>query len=235
MVTRHIVAMGGGGFSREPENPLMDDFILGLTGKAEPKVCSVPTAQGDADSYLLRFYQAFAARRCRPTHLGLFHRTVDDIRRFVLEQDVIYVAGGNTANLLAVWRVHGLDSVLREAWDAGIVLCGTSAGALCWFSAGVTDSFGTALAPLHDGLGFLPGSHCPHYDGDRRRRPSYHRFVAEGLPAGVAADDGCGLHFVGTELVEVVTSQQGAQAYRVAPAGNGDGVTEIPLLARFLG
>jgi len=133
----------------------------------------------------------------------------------VLSQDVVYVGGGNTVNMLAVWRAHGLDTILRAAWEAGVILCGTSAGALCWFEGGTTDSMGTGLAPLHDGLGFLPGSFCPHYDSELERRPTYRKFVADGLPGGYAADDGVGLHFQGTQLVEAVSSRPAAQAFQV--------------------
>ncbi len=234
MPERRIVALGGGGFSMEPDNPLLDDYILGLTGRARPRVCFVPTASGDADGYVARFYRAFARRGCLATHLPLFQREAADLRAVILDQDAVYVGGGNTVNMLAIWRAHGLDRVLREAWEAGVVLCGISAGALCWFEAGITDSFGPDLAPLRDGLAFLPGSHCPHYDGEPRRRPTYHRCVAEGLPAGVAADDGCALHFEGTTLVDVVASRPAARAYRVERSDR-DGVTETPLPARFLG
>lgn len=229
---KQIVALGGGGFSMEPENPLLDDFILRLTGKARPRVCFVPTASGDAAGYVQRFDAAFPADRAEASCLTLFPRTIADLRAFVLSQDVLYVGGGNTANMLAVWRVHGLDRVLREAWDAGVILCGVSAGALCWFEGGSTDSFGSGVAPLHDGLGFLPGSVCPHYDGEPERRPTYPQFVAAGLPDGYGLDDGAGLHFVGTELVEAISSRPEARAYRVEQK---DGtVGEIPLATRFL-
>jgi dipeptidase E len=228
-----IVALGGGGFSTEPDNARLDDYVLGLASRPRPRVCFVPTASGDADSYVVRFYRAFPVGRCEPTHLGLFSRTVRDLRAFVLGQDVVYVGGGNTASLLAVWRVHGLDRVLREAWERGVVLCGVSAGALCWFEGGVTDSFGPDLTPLPDGLGLLPGSHCPHYDSEPRRRPAYHQLIAAGLPGGLAADDGVGLHFVGPDLAHVVSSRPAARAYRVE---SRDGrVEETPLPTRHLG
>jgi dipeptidase E len=178
---RRIVAMGGGGFSMEPENPLLDEFVLSLARRARPRVCFVATASGDADGYVASFYRAFAALDCRPSDLGLFDRRVGDLRAFVLEQDVVYVGGGNTASLLAVWRAHGLDAVLAEAWAAGVVLCGISAGMNCWFRQSVTDSFDVAtLAPLLDGLGLLAGSACPHYDGEEQRRPTYRRLVGPG-------------------------------------------------------
>jgi dipeptidase E len=231
MPERHIVAMGGGGFLMEA-TPLLDDYALALSGAAEPKVCFLATASGDAAADIAAFHAAFPPGRARATHLSLFRRDGRDPRSHLLAQDVVYVAGGNTVNLLAVWRAHGVDAALREAWDAGVVLCGMSAGALCWFEAGVTDSYGP-LRALHDGLGLLPGSHCPHYDGEAERRPTYRRAVADGLPAGIAADDGCALHFAGTDLVEAVSSRPEARAYRVEPGS--EGVRETPIGARYLG
>ena len=231
-MTKHIIALGGGGFSMEPE-PLLDDFILSLTGKPKPRVCFVPTASGDAPGYVVRFYQGFPAARAEASWLSLFPRTEPNLRAFMLAQDVIYVGGGSTVNMLAFWRAHSLDTILREAWGSGIILCGVSAGALCWFESGSTDSFGSGLSPLKDCLGFLPGSFCPHYDGESLRRSTYHQFIADGLPDGFAADDGAALHFAGTELVEAISSQPNARAYRVERQGNG--VTETPLATRFLG
>lgn len=225
--------MGGGGFSDEPEHPRLDDFILGLTGKPRPRVCFVPTASGDSDGYVKRFYEAFPPERAEASHLALFRRTVVDLRAFVLSQDVVYVGGGNTVSLLAVWRAHGLDVILREAWETGVVLCGLSAGGLCWFEGGSTDSLGNGLTPLRDGLGLLPSSFCPHYDTEPEQRPSYQRYVAEGLADGYAADDGAALHFVGTDFVEAVGSRREACAYRVE--GGSRGCSETLLPTRFLG
>src|SRR5262249_8289020 len=148
------------------------------------------------------------------SHLRLFTMPNRDPREHLLAQDVIYVGGGSTANMLAVWRVHGLDGILREAWENGTVLAGVSAGANCWFESSVTDSF-RPLRALADGLGFLPGSCCPHFDGEPERRPTYLRLVADGYLPGLACDDGVAAHFVGTELREAVSSQPGARAYRV--------------------
>lgn len=225
--------MGGGGFSMEPDNPLLDDYVLTLTQHARPRVCFVPTASGDADSYLLRFYQAFATKECVATHLPLFRREFADLCSFLCDQHVIYVGGGNTVNMLAIWRAHGVDVALREAWERGVVLCGLSAGSLCWFDEGITDSFGSGLQPLEDGLGFLAGSHCPHFDGEAERRPAYHEAVERGMSAGYAADDGAALHFVGSDLSEVVSSRAQAAAYRVECV---DGVVrETRLPVRHLG
>lgn len=228
-----IVALGGGGFSTEPDNPLLDDYVLSVAGRPRPKVCFVGTASGDSEVYRLRFYESFARKNCLPTHLPLFDRKANDLRSFVRGQDVIYVGGGNTANLLAVWRVHGLDLILRDAAEQGVLLCGISAGSICWFEAGVTDSFGPELMPLRDGLGFVPGSNCPHYDAEPQRRPAYQRLVSIGLPAGYAADDGCALHFVGGQLQRIVTSRPEARAYRVEL--NDNHVVETPLQSQYLG
>jgi dipeptidase E len=228
---RHVVALGGGGFTTG-DDPGLDDFVLRLTGRVRPRVCFLATAQGDAPSYVVDFYDAFR-ERAEPSHLELFGRPRRDLRDFLLAQDAIYVGGGNTANMLAVWRVHGVDEVLREAWERGVVLAGMSAGSICWFEAGVTDSFGDELAPMRC-LGFLPGSNCPHYDSEAGRRPTYLRLVGSGeLPAGLAADDGIGLHFAGAELAEAVSARPAAQAYRVERAESG--AVETPITLRRLG
>ena len=217
-----IVAIGGGSCGLEPENRALDDFLLGLTGKERPRVCHVPTAGGDAPESLVRFYSAYTSDRCVPSHLALFHRTVRDLRSFLLSQDMIFVGGGNTAAMLAIWRQHGVDAILGEAWEQGVLLCGVSAGANCWFEACSTDSFGLDLDPLNDGLGFLAGSFCPHYDGEARRRPTLRDFVTEGrLPDGWAADNHAALRFEATRLVEAVASKPAARAYRVSKAADG--------------
>lgn len=211
---RQIIALGGGGFSMEPDNLTLDRYILAQARTAEPAVAFIPTASGDAAPYIVNFYTAFASLRCRPSHLAFFSRT-PDLRAYLLAQDVIYVGGGNTKSMLAVWREWGLPELLREAWAAGIVLAGVSAGAICWFEQGVTDSFADKLRPLTC-LGLLPGSCCPHYDGEVERRPSYHQLVQTGaINDGFAIDDGAALHFVGTHVHGVVASRPKAAAYRV--------------------
>jgi dipeptidase E len=233
---RRIVAMGGGGFSMEPDNPMLDEFVLSLARSSRPRVCFLPTASGDADSDTMSFYRAFAARECRPGDLRLFDRSVLDLESFILAQDVIYVGGGNTANLLAVWRTHGIDRVLRRAWEEGVVLCGLSAGMNCWFTQSLTDSFGVSrLVPLYDGLGLLPGSSCPHYDGEAQRRPTFHRLISAGeLTDGWAADDGAALVFEGETLSEVVASRPEAAGYRVTKTTDSE-VTEQRIPTRYLG
>lgn len=234
-----IVAMGGGGFSMEPDNPLLDDFILSLVSKTPAKICFIPTASADSPQYLVKFYRAFSGRAIA-TDLTLFdppavprHPSLtSQIASFVAEQDIFYVGGGNTANLLAMWRTHGVDGVLCEAWYTGKILCGISAGMICWFRDGLTDSFG-GLAPLGDGLGFIEASACPHYDDEPERPAAYRQAISNGMVSGYAADDGAALHFRGTKLVEVVSSRANASAYRVELI---DGrVTETKLTTRFLG
>ncbi len=228
--------MGGGGFSMEADNPLLDEFVLASSRAPErPRVCFLPTASGDSERYVTLFYRAFSRLDCRPSDLQLFVRTVSDLNSFLLSQDVIYVGGGNTANLLAVWRVHGVDRILRRAWEEGVLLCGLSAGMNCWFESSVTDSFDLSrLFGLHDGLGLVPGSACPHYDGEDQRRPMYRQLVASGeLEAGWAADDGAAIVFEGEEVREVVASRPEAQAYRVECSS--EGLSESRLAARYLG
>jgi dipeptidase E len=217
LVPGRILAMGG-------HSPRFQDAILELAG---PRVCFVPTASGDEAWQLVRFYESIA-HRAEASHVSFNPWPRDDLREHVLAQDAIYVSGGNTANALAIWRVHGFDQVLREAWERGILLCGWSAGMICWFEASVTDSFGPQLEGMRDGLGFLPGSACPHYDGEERRRLVYKELVANGFPPGYAADDGAALHFLGTELREVIAVSEGARAYRVEPG------SETPLDSRVL-
>lgn len=217
MSTRHIVALGGGGFSME-ESPVLDDYVLGLARNARPKICFVATASGDNENYIVRFYRRFNRADCTPTHLELFRRTVADLADLAKSQDIIYVGGGNTANMLAIWRLHGFDEALRQASASGTVLAGISAGSICWFEAGVSDSFGGQLTSL-EGLGLLSGSNCPHYDGEAARRPGYHRLIQGGIPAGIATDDGAALHFTDGQLHRVVSSRPNARAYRVHLAG----------------
>lgn len=226
---KQIIALGGGGFSMEPDNPLLDLYILEQSPKETPKICFIPTASGDADSYIARFYDFFEQQNCEPTHLSLFKPPTQALEEFVLSQDILYVGGGNTKNLLALWREWGLDRIIEKAWNQGVVLAGISAGSICWFEQGVTDSYGDELHPLAC-LGFLPGSNCPHYDGETHRRPTFQRLLKEGqIKPGLAADDGVALHFIEQDLHSVVSSRPDAKAYRV-----GEGY-EHELEIRFLG
>lgn len=228
---RQIIALGGGGFSMEPENPTIDLYILEQAQHSKPKVCFLPTASGDSNRYVVNFYAAFSQLDCHLSHLALFKRT-PDIRSYLLDQDVIYVGGGNTKSMLALWKEWDIIDVLREAWDKGVVLTGISAGAICWFQQGITDSFAGNLQTL-DCLGFLTGSCCPHYDGEAERRPAYHELLLGGkiLP-GYAIDDGAALHFAGEELHRIVASRPKAHAYRVQLVN--DRVEEQTLAAEYL-
>jgi dipeptidase E len=212
MADRQIVAMGGLG--DEGETGVLIRHVLDLTGKERPRVCLVPTATAEKPEFIVRFYEELN-RFAECSHISFFPWPPDGLRELVLEQDTLFVSGGNTANMLAIWRAHGFDQIIREAWEQGVVLAGSSAGMICWFEAGVTDSFGPQLDGMRDGLGFLPGSACPHYDGEERRRPVYQELVANGFPAGIAADDAVALHYVGTELREVLTTRANSRAYRV--------------------
>ncbi|MGV9236457.1 Type 1 glutamine amidotransferase-like domain-containing protein [Streptomyces nigra] len=228
------LALLGGGFSTDDDG-VLDDWLLGLVDAARPRICFVPTASGDAPGYIERFVAAFDDRPVQAEVLPLFRRTLDDeaLRTFLLSQDIVYVGGGNTANLLAVWRAHGVDRLLREAYDRGVLLCGISAGANCWAEGSHTDSFGP-LTHLADGLGLLPGSVCPHYDGEPGRRPSYRAAVAGGaLPPGWAVEDGVGALFTEGRLTEAVTRAPRAGLYRVEPDGEG-GATERAVPCRPL-
>ncbi len=217
-----------GGLSWEDaELRLLEDYFLGLAGREQPRMLFVPTAVGDGAEHTLWAYTQLGDR-ARVSHVPFFPWPPSGLRELVLEQDVIYVSGGNTANALAIWRVHGFDAILREAWEAGVVLAGWSAGMICWFEAGVTDSFGPQLEGMRDGLGFLPGSACPHYDGEAERRPVYTKLVAEGFPPGLAADDGVALRFESTDLAEAVSVRPNARAYRVGAEG------EEPIEPRLL-
>ena len=231
------MVVGGGAFGTESDRGPLEELWLELAraiqGHERPRVCLIPTATGD-DAGLIEHFHATFETVARTAHLGLFDRTVEDIGSFLLEQDAIYVSGGNTASLLAVWRAHGVDEALRAAHRNGVLLSGRSAGGLCWFEGGTTDSFGPMLRPLTGGLGLIPGSHCPHYDGELERRPTYHALVGSGaLPAGLAVDDFAAAIFDGPDLVEVVAAEPGRTAYRVEIV-DGE-VVETALPARVLG
>jgi peptidase E len=234
-VRRQIVAFGGGGFSMEAGNPLLDDYVLDLARerRERPRVCFLPTASGDADHYIVRFYRAFTSDRCEPSHVSLFRRDggTADPAGHLKEQDLVYVGGGNVISLLGVLRAHGLDHALRDAWRAGVVMCGLSAGSLCWFSEGVTAYHGDPSRI--DGIGMLPCSNSVHYDGERGRDRAYRRFLLDGMPPGYAVEDGAALHFVGERLARVVSSRPGARAYRMRACGGR--VVRNPLASRYLG
>jgi dipeptidase E len=222
--------MGGGGFTAGVADPALDELVLRLTGTPRPRLCLLPTAGGDSEYQIRRFYETYRDRLCEPSHISLFRlgRKPVPLREHLLAQDAIYVGGGSMVNLLAIWRAQGLDTILREAWEQGVVLAGLSAGSMCWFEWGVTTSSGAPqTAP---GLGFLPGSNSVHHDSEPARRPVYYEAVRTGaIPPGWAVDDAAALIFHDTDLAEVVTARKLARAYEVTPTG------ERALPARGLG
>jgi dipeptidase E len=210
-----IFAMGGGGFTMEPDNPALDDFILSLAPSPEPRILFLPTASGDPTAQITAFHERYGDRACRPAVLSLFrlHGSDRALRDILLDQDILYIGGGSMRNLLAIWTAHELDRLLVEAWERGIVLAGLSAGAMCWFEGGVTRSSGPP-APIA-GLGLLRGSLTVHADGEPERLPVWLEAVRSGaLPGGWAVDDGVGLLFRGETLERVVASRPGAEAVR---------------------
>jgi len=228
-----IIAMGGGALPAELDNLRLVGYFLRQTGKKNPKVCFIGTAGGDAESYRLRFYAGFGRFGCRTSDLPLFARTPRNLESFVLAHDAIFVGGGNTRSMLAVWRDWGLDGHLRTAWERGILLGGVSAGAICWFEQGITDSVAGPLTSI-DGLGWLPGSCCPHYDSEPLRRPSFRRMVSNGtVVEGVAADDFAALHYVDGKLLRAVSGRRGAGAYRLKRSGARAIEKRLPLKRLF--
>jgi peptidase E len=227
--------MGGGGFSTGASDDSLDEYVLGLARqRREPRICLLPTAGGDAQEQIVRFHAAFDDRRCVTSHVALFRLGQEPIslREHLLAQDIIYVGGGSMLNMLAIWRAHELDVVMRESWEAGVVLCGLSAGSTCWFEGGITSSTGR-LAPA-PGLGLLRGSNCVHYHDEPERRPAFLAAIREGaLPAGYGVDDGVGLLFDGEELSDVVSSRRVAGAVRVRRDDDGE-PAETPVTLRRL-
>ncbi|MFD8528858.1 Type 1 glutamine amidotransferase-like domain-containing protein [Streptosporangium canum] len=236
----HILAIGGGSFRHSKRHGFIEAsallrYALDLTGQDRPKLGLLATATGDDSDWLLKMYGAFRDWDVEISHLTVFPMpNVEDPREWILSQDVIYVSGGSVANLAALWRLHGLDEAFEEAWRAGVVLSGQSAGALCWHVGGNTDSFGPTLRTWSDGLGLLPYSCGVHYNSESQRRTLLHESVASGeLPGGYAADEGVALHYVGTEFIQAVTVDPEGYAYRIEHDGT-DGVKEFRIEPRLL-
>jgi len=223
-----------GGNPRGPGEGALERYLLDVCGVDNPRVCFVPTASGDSESSITMFYERFPSSVCRPVHFTVFRPPAIPLAEALGDADIIYVGGGSTANMLTVWRLHGIDTMLRAAHDRGAVLTGSSAGANCWFQASVTDSFGNELAALQDGLGLLPGSFCPHYDSEPQRRPVYRQLITDGvMTRGYAAEDAVAFHFRDAGLVEVVSARPDAAGYDVA-AVDGD-LVERELPTRLIG
>lgn len=217
---RHIVTLGGGGFHNGEDAPALNRYILNLSRRPNPKICLIPTAYGDSELFTDRFDHTFAQYECRPFHLSFFRDPQPDWRAHLADADIIYVTGGNTRAMLAIWREWGLHDIIRDLYDQGTVLAGGSAGAICWFEQGHTDSNGLPLTPL-DCLGWLKGSCSPHYNGEPARRPSYLDFVGDGtLSDGYAIEDGVALHFIDEQFDQAINWREGKQAYRVSQRDN---------------
>ena len=190
---KQIIAIGGGGFGRTPGEGLIEKYILDQSEKDVPNICFIPTATGDNEAYKVNYYSTFSKLECSPSHLDFFKRT-PDLKELILKQDVIFVGGGNTKSMLAVWKDWGLDLLLKEAYEKGIIMSGVSAGAICWFDQGITDSWAEDLKVM-DCLGFIEGACCPHYDEEPQRKPSLNKFITEKvLKSCYAVDGGCALH-----------------------------------------
>jgi dipeptidase E len=235
MEVRRILALGGHDFTSRPPDRAVCELLLRLAGErsaGRPRICILPTASGDTSEQIGRFYAAFGERPCEPTDVSLFRlgRRPLALRDHLLAQDLIYVGGGSLLNLLAVWEAHDIASILSLAWRQGTVLAGQSAGAMCWFEAGITKSSGRPRAAA--GLGLLGGSLCVHYNNEPERRAAYLDAVADGMPSGYGLDDYAGLLWEGDGAPAALTARRGARAYRVS--GRGEGVAESPLPARFL-
>jgi peptidase E len=214
-IKRQVIAMGGGGFSMEPENPLLDQYVIKQACKTRPSVCFLPHATDDAVRYTFKFFKAFTQLDVKPTHLSLFSPETADLESFLMEQDVIYVGGGNTKSMVALWREWNLDKFLHKAYENGTVLAGISAGANCWFEQCSTDSLPGQFTVLSC-LGIIRGSFCPHYDGESERRPSLHKLLSEDkIKSGYAADDGAAAHFIDGEFACAVSSRPHARVYKV--------------------
>jgi len=215
---KQIIAMGGGGFTMEPGNPLLDEYILNQASKKKPHICFLPTASGDYSVYIRDFYDYFSSRSCLPSHLALSEPHTTDFESYILEQDVIYVGGGHTTRMLTLWKNCGLDIILKKAWEQGILLAGVSAGAACWFQGALTDSVPGKLSG-EKCLGLLKGSFCAHYDNPGRR-PAFHRLIrTRVLPNGIGVDNFAALHFVDQQIIQVIGSRSGASAYTVRKEG----------------
>jgi dipeptidase E len=230
---RRILALGGHDFDRRVGNDAICDLIVELAESPRPRICLLPTASGDPEDQIARFRRAFAERDCLPEAISLFRlgESPVDLRRSLLGQDVIYAGGGSMLNLLAIWRAHGLDQILGECWEEGVLICGQSAGAMIWFQGGITSSQGEPAVAA--GLGLLPGSACVHYLSEPVRRRCFLRAIADGeLEAGLGLEDQTGALFEDTELVETISAREGAEVWGATL--DGAGVIETELDSRRL-
>ena len=229
---RQIVALGGGMFSMEPDNGLLDKYILDLVPKERPKICFMGTASHDGKEYLDMFHNFFKNQQCEPSHLSLTHPP-KDIEAFIMDKDIIHVGGGNTTLIIDTWKKFGVDKIMKKAWEDGIILTGMSAGAICWFDDGITNPSPGVLTRLPC-LGLLNGSFCPHYDDRAELKSAFHKLILEGvIEEGFGVEDGAAVHFVGNEPIRVVTSRPGVTAYKVRKIRNK--IVETAMKPVYLG
>ena len=216
---KQIIAIGGGGFGRTPGEGLIEKYILDQSEKDVPNICFIPTATGDNEAYKVNYYSTFSKLDCSPSHLDFFKRT-PDLKEFILKQDIIFVGGGNTKSMLAVWKDWGLDLVLKEAYEKGVIMSGVSAGAICWFDQGITDSWAEDLKVM-DCLGFIEGACCPHYDEEPQRKPSLNKFITEKvLKSCYAVDGGCALHIEDEKEFKSVVFSENKNSFLVEMKDN---------------
>ena len=216
---KQIIAIGGGGFGRTPGEGLIEKYILDQSEKDIPNICFIPTATGDNEAYKVNYYSTFSKLDCSPSHLDFFKRT-PDLKELILKQDVIFVGGGNTKSMLAVWKDWGLDLLLKEAYDKGVIMSGVSAGAICWFDQGITDSWAEDLKVM-DCLGFIEGACCPHYDEEPQRKPSLNKFITEKvLKSCYAVDGGCALHIEDEKEFKSVVFSENKNSFLVEMKDN---------------
>ena len=222
---KHIVAIGGGGFGRNSSSSLVEKYLLNLTGKDLPKICFLPTATGDNDTYIVRFYSIFTMLNCMPTHIEFFKRTTD-IKQHLMKQDVVFVGGGNTKSMLAIWNDWGMSEILKEAYNEGVVMSGVSAGAICWFTNGITDSWDNQLKILPC-LDFIRGTCCPHYDEEPSRNPYVKKLLyEESVDNVISIEGGSAMHFVNGEPYKNVSFDNKKNTYKVYLSNNNDVVEE---------
>ena len=225
-IEKNIVAIGGGGFGRTVKDLRIEEYILSLSNKEKPNICFIPTATGDNDSYKVNYYDVFTKLNCNPTHIDFFKRTMD-LSSSIPDQDIIFVGGGNTKSMLAVWKDWGLDLLLRDAYENGTVMSGVSAGAICWFKQGITDSWASNLSVM-DCLGFLDGCCCPHYDGEKDRRPSVHAFINdEKIESCIAVEDESAIHYKDNKFYKSISFGKDKNSYIIK--NDGDKIIESPL------
>tara|TARA_B110000438_G_scaffold272283_1_gene290830 strand:+ start:7934 stop:8629 length:696 start_codon:yes stop_codon:yes gene_type:complete len=216
---RQIIAIGGGGFGRTIKSTLIESYILSQSDQKKPSICFLPTATGDSEAYIKNFYHVFSKLNCKPSHIGFFKRTMD-LKLHIEKQDIVFVGGGNTKSMLAIWREWGLDKILESAYKKGIIMCGVSAGAICWFEHGLTDSWEDELK-LMPCLGFVPGNCAPHYDEEPERRPTTKKLLVEGKISSIyGVEGGAALHLINEKPIKTVQFIKEKHSYIISHNNN---------------